>query len=180
MWTNPSHTSCSSQFAALSYGCRKISLLYMLSHTHRTFCTMLSCVLPNLEITAKPNHALGVSQQEAAETAQCSTKAIMGEEFLYGWAAPNKTCSWSGVCFYSTLCWSFFVPGTPAEVNGLMHGPWMRDLFRLIHLSLKTLQDRIKAEVQDGAEGSPFSYMQLYYIQYTIQWNDYYSRSIGY
>lgn len=45
---------------------------------------MLSCALPNLEITAKPNHALGVSQREAAETAQCSRKAIMGEEFLYG------------------------------------------------------------------------------------------------
>lgn len=74
------------------------------------------------------------------------------DELLQTRHAPEAASAFIPRCAGSV----FFVPGTPAEVNGLMHGPWMRDLFRLIHLSLRTLQERIKAEVWDGAEGSPF------------------------
>lgn len=65
------------------------------------------------------------------------------DELLQTRHAPEAASAFIPRCAGSV----FFVPGTPAEVNGLMHGPWMRDLFRLIHLSLRTLQERIKAEV---------------------------------
>lgn len=34
------------------------------------------------------------------------------------------------------------MPSTSSEVNGLMDGPWTRDLFTLIQLSLRTLQEQ--------------------------------------
>lgn len=60
----------------------------------------------------------------------------------------------TAVSFYLMLGWSVFVPSTPSEVNGLMHGPWTK---RFIHPNPPFTEDfartRIKAEIKDWTEG---------------------------
>lgn len=109
-------------------------------------------ILYSIQLCAAQPALQNSSLSESSWDGSVRYKSSNGWEFLYGWATPNKTHE--AVCFYSMLAGAFFVPGTPCEVNGLMHGPWIRDLFTLIHLSLKPLQERIKAEVQDGTEGA--------------------------
>lgn len=91
----------------------------------------------NCQTRSSLRRPLGESSWDGS--VQCQSNN--GWEFLYGWAPPNKTF------FFFFWCWlELFVPSAPCEVNRLMDRPWTRDLFNLIHLSLKTLQEQIKAK----------------------------------
>lgn len=48
------------------------------------------------------------------------------DELLQTRHAPEAASAFIPRCAGSV----FFVPGTPAEVNGLMRGPWMRDFIQ--------------------------------------------------
>lgn len=131
-WNQPLLPVCSSDKC-----CRKISSLYTQhTHTHsRTFCTAFSSVPPNLKITAKLDQALGVLSGRAAETAQYSVRAIMGGNSCMDELLQTRL-------FFFYVGWSFFVPSTPCEVNGLMDRPRTRGLFTLIHLSRGLYKNR--------------------------------------
>lgn len=97
------------------------------THTAEHFVQYSAESCPTWKITATLNHAWG---DRAAGMTPVQYKSNNGWEFLYGWATPNKTCSWRH-CSVLLLHvgWSVPVPNTPSEVNGLMDGPWIRDLF---------------------------------------------------
>lgn len=101
-------------------------------HTHsRTFCTVFSCMLPNLENNCRTRSRLRQLSARTAEIAPVQYKSSNGWEFLYGWVTPNKTSSWRhcSVLLFN-VGRSISVPSTPSEVNGLMDGPWTK---RFIH-----------------------------------------------
>ncbi len=88
------------QFAALSYAVEKNSHMFPPNTHSRTFCTVFSRVPPNLGNNCQTRSCLRRLSARAAETAPVRYKSNNGWEFLYGWATPNKTCSWSCVLLF--------------------------------------------------------------------------------
>lgn len=99
------------------------------------------------------------------------------------WMSYSKQNMLTKLCAFIP-CWLelFHAETNLPEVNGLMHSPWITDVFSLIHLLLKTLQDGIiKAKAEDG-RGNPlcmcmieercFSVLTVldpgYYVEHTM------------